>query len=98
MPLISLTYFAVTNNKPAFAIESSKNLSSLSQKVYYQLLAIEEFMKVMDISFTRKFNLNENSIHKIIKKYSEIDNKWQYFIKTFQYKKIFKVYSARIEE
>ena len=29
---LSLTYFAVTNNKPAFAIESSKNLSTLSQK------------------------------------------------------------------
>ena len=44
---LSLTYFAVTNNKPAFAIETSKNLSSLSQKVFYQLLAIEEFMKIM---------------------------------------------------
>ena len=31
---LSLTYFAVTHNKPAFAIESSKNLSSLSQKVF----------------------------------------------------------------
>jgi hypothetical protein len=43
---LSLTYFAVTHNKPAFAIESSKNLSSLSQKVFYQLLAIEEFMNI----------------------------------------------------
>ncbi len=48
---LSLTYFAVTHNKPAFAIESSKNLSSLSQKVFYQLLAIEEFMKIMDIKY-----------------------------------------------
>jgi hypothetical protein len=31
---LSLTYFAVTNSKPAFAIESSKNLSSLSKKVF----------------------------------------------------------------
>ncbi|MBU1659022.1 succinylglutamate desuccinylase/aspartoacylase family protein [bacterium] len=63
---LSLTYYAVTNNKPAFAIESSKNLSSLSQKVFYQLLAIEEFMKIMDISFSRNFELNEVEIDKIL--------------------------------
>ncbi|MDB2562174.1 hypothetical protein N9X61_01070 [Sulfurimonas sp.] len=66
---LSLTYFAVTNNKPAFAIESSKNLSSLSQKVYYQLLAIEEFMTIMGISFKKDFSLNEESIKKIIYEY-----------------------------
>ncbi|MBU1927872.1 succinylglutamate desuccinylase/aspartoacylase family protein [bacterium] len=66
---LSLTYFAVTNDKPAFAIESSKNLSSLSQKVFYQLLAIEEFMKIMNISYIRKFDFNENEIAKIIENY-----------------------------
>ncbi len=70
---LSLTYFAVTNNKPAFAIESSKNLSSLSQKVFYQLLAIEEFMNIMGISFTRDFDLTENNISKIIKNYGKLD-------------------------
>ncbi len=65
----SLTYFAIRNNKPAFAIETSKNLSSLSQKIYYQLIAIEEYMKIMDISFTRNFSLNTKSINKIIKEY-----------------------------
>lgn len=69
---LSLTYFAVTNNKPAFAIESSKNLSSLSQKVYYQLLAIEEFMNIMEISFKRNFDLNEKSIATIIDKYGTL--------------------------
>ena len=69
---LSLTYFAVTNNKPAFAIESSKNLSSLSQKVYYQLLAIEGFMDVMDIKYKKKFEFNEKSIAQIIKKYGTI--------------------------
>ena len=69
---LSLTYFAVTNNKPAFAIESSKNLSSLAQKVYYQLLAIEEFMKIMGISFRKNFILNEKSIHKIIREYGTL--------------------------
>jgi len=65
---LSLTYFAVTNNKPAFAIESSKNLSSLSKKVFYQLLAIEEFMKIMKISFEREFDLNEKALNKILQK------------------------------
>jgi len=69
---LSLTYFAVTNNKPAFAIESSKNLSSLSEKVFYQLLAIEEFMNIMDISYTKDFTLNEKNISKIIKNYGDL--------------------------
>ncbi len=68
----SLTYFAVTNNKPAFAIESSKHLPSLSKKVFYQLLAIEEFMKVMDIKFERKFALNAKMIDNILKQYGTL--------------------------
>jgi len=69
---LSLTYFAVTNNKPAFAIETSKNLSSLAQKVFYQLLAIEEYMKVMGIEYEREFELDENEIAKIIKNYGKL--------------------------
>ena len=69
---LSLTYFAVTNNKPAFAIESSKNLSSLSQKVFYQLLAIEEFMNIMKISYSKDFKLNEKNLNKIIKEYGNL--------------------------
>ena len=68
----SLTYFAVTHDKPAFAIETSKNLSSLSQKVFYQLLAIEEFMKIMHITFKRNFELNEKNIKKILKNYGKV--------------------------
>jgi len=68
----SLTYFSVTNNKPAFAIESSKNLSSLAQKVFYQLLAIEEFMKIMNITYSKDFTLNEFEIDKILRKYGEL--------------------------
>jgi len=70
---LSLTYFAVTNNKPAFAIETSKNLSTLSQKVFYQLLAIEEYMKIMGISFKRDFVLNEENLSKIIKNYGNLE-------------------------
>lgn len=68
----SLTYFAVTNNKPAFAIESSKNLSTLSQKVFYHLLAIEEFMNTMGIVYEREFNLDDKSIDKIIAEYGNM--------------------------
>jgi hypothetical protein len=70
---LSLTYFAVTHNKPAFAIETSKNLSTLSQKVFYQLLAIEEFMKIMQINYVRDFELNEKNIAKIIKNYGTLE-------------------------
>lgn len=70
---LSLTYYAVTNNKPAFAIESSKNLPTLAQKVFYHLVAIEEFMNIMDISFTRKFNLTEENIDKLIKEYGSLN-------------------------
>ena len=69
---LSLTYFAVTNKKPAFAIESSKNLSSLSQKVFYQLLAVEEFMNIMGISFTREFELNEHKLADMLKNYGNL--------------------------
>ncbi|PUE66234.1 M99 family carboxypeptidase catalytic domain-containing protein [Arcobacter lacus] len=55
---LSLTYFAVTNNKPAFAIETSKNITDLTEKVIYQLKSIEEFMKIMEIEFQRDFDIN----------------------------------------
>ena len=54
----SLTYFAVTHNKPAFAIETSKNITDLTYKVIYQLKSIEEFMSIMDIKFEREFDIN----------------------------------------
>jgi len=70
---LSLTYFAVQHNKPAFAIETSKSLSSVSQKVFYQLLAIEEFMKIMHIKYSRDFKLNERNLTKIIKDYGTME-------------------------
>ncbi len=65
----SLTYFAVTHNKPAFAIETSKNLTTLSQKVFYQLLAIEEFMNIMGIKFQRDFTMDIATIEKLLRNY-----------------------------
>lgn len=70
---LSLTYFAVTNDKPAFAVETSKNLSKLSHKVFYQLLAIEEFMKIMGIQYSRDFTFTEQEIAKIIKDYGRLN-------------------------
>lgn len=63
---LSLTYFAVINNKPALAIETSKNITELTYKVIYQLKSIEEFMKIMDIKFERDFDINN---------YKEIESK-----------------------
>jgi hypothetical protein len=64
---LSLTYFAITHNKPAFAIETSKNIPNLTYKVQYQLKAIEEFMNVMGIEYERDFNLdNFDELNKIV--------------------------------
>jgi len=63
---LSLTYFAIRNHIPAVAIETSKNLKKLSQKVKYQLLAIEEFMKNMGIEFSRDFKITNQNIKKIL--------------------------------
>lgn len=68
----SLTYYAIRENKPAFAIETSKNLSSLSEKVFYQLLAIEEFMKIMHIDFYRDFDFTEKNITKMLQNYGTL--------------------------
>ncbi len=70
---LSLTYYAVTHDKPAFAIESSKNLPSLSQKVFYHLLAIEEFMNIMEIDFTREFDLDEKNIAKLLEEHGDLN-------------------------
>ena len=62
----SLTYFAITNNKPAFAIETSKNITDLSHKVFYQLKTIEKFMNEMNIKYTRSFELSQETIKKLL--------------------------------
>jgi len=62
----SLTYFSIQNNKPAFAIETSKSITDLSQKVFYQLKTIEEFMHIMNIKYTRTFELNKETIQKLL--------------------------------
>jgi len=63
----SLTYFAINNNKPAFAIETSKELQTTTQKVYYQLRAIEAFMQIMGIKYQRDFELESENLKNITK-------------------------------
>jgi len=64
---LSLTYFAITHSKPAFAIETSKNIKDLPTKIYYQLRAIEEYMKILGIKYKRSFPLTISAIKKLLK-------------------------------
>lgn len=64
----SLTFYAINHNKPAFAIETSKNLPTLEEKVFYQLRAIEGYMRYMGISYQRTFDLTPENLKDILKK------------------------------
>lgn len=61
----TLTYFAINNGKAAFANEASKELN-LQERVYYHLLAIEEYMNIMGIEFERKFDITTPEIKNVI--------------------------------
>lgn len=61
----TLTYFAINNNKSAFGHETSKSLN-VAQRVYYKLLAIEKFMDIMGIKYTKKFKLNIKDIKRVL--------------------------------
>ncbi|MDP1785662.1 MAG: M99 family carboxypeptidase catalytic domain-containing protein [Sulfuricurvum sp.] len=63
----SLTFYAINHNKPAFAIETSKNLPTLEEKVFYQLRAIEGYMRYMGISYQRSFELTPENLNTILK-------------------------------
>ena len=51
----TLTYFAITNGKPAFGVEASKSFS-LPVRAYYHIQVLESFMKHLGIGFKRKFD------------------------------------------
>ena len=61
----SLTYFAITNGKPAFAHEASKTLP-LRERVYYHLLGIEGFLQAVGVEFERNFDLTPKTIASLI--------------------------------
>jgi hypothetical protein len=62
----SLSYFAVRNQKPALAVESSKT-HPVYLRTYYHLLALEATMQQMGIHFTRDFQLTPMGVKQIIK-------------------------------
>jgi len=61
----TLTYYAVTNGKSAFGHETSKSLP-IPHRVYYKLLAMEKFMDIMGIEYTKKFEMNIKDIKKVL--------------------------------
>ncbi len=80
--LKALTYFVISNNKAAFANESSKNLP-VHLRVYYHLLAVENYLKTAGLEFTRSFELSPEGVNKAINRELEVrlfDNKILLFL------------------
>lgn len=67
----TLTYFAITNEKPAFGVEASKTLSK-PERVYYHLLVLENFMTEMGIEFQRHFDLTAANVKLAIQENRDI--------------------------
>jgi hypothetical protein len=61
----TLTYFAITNGKPAFGLEVSKTFPT-HLRVYYHLLLLETFMRHMGIRYQRRFDLEPTSVDRAI--------------------------------
>ncbi len=57
----SLSYYAVRQNKAAFGLEASKELS-VSERTYYHLMMIEEFLRLAGVQFKRNFDLTPKGI------------------------------------
>lgn len=65
--LNSLTYFAITKGKPAYANEASKELDVYT-RIYYHLIALEEYMRIAGLEFERTFELTPKGIEEVMKK------------------------------
>lgn len=63
--LKSLSYFAIKNGKAAYANEASKTLP-VHERVYYHLIAVEEYLKLAGIGFKRKFELTPQGVKKAL--------------------------------
>lgn len=57
----TLTYFAITQGKPAFGIEGSKNLPPVTS-AYYHLAVVESFFRSFGIEFERSFELDTRQV------------------------------------
>lgn len=62
----SLSFFAVRNDKPAIAIEASKK-QSVHLRAFYHLVAMESFMRQMQIGFRRDFPLTPEGVGEVIR-------------------------------
>ncbi|MDE5591529.1 MAG: succinylglutamate desuccinylase/aspartoacylase family protein, partial [Helicobacter sp.] len=69
----SLTFFAITNFKPALAIETSKNINELDLKVFYQLSSIEALMDILGIEYERNFVMTLEGIREKISEYGTLN-------------------------
>lgn len=65
--LNSLTYFAISKGKPAYANEASKELDVYT-RIYYHLIALEEYMRIAGLEFERSFELTPKGIEEVMKK------------------------------
>ncbi|MEE3776402.1 M99 family carboxypeptidase catalytic domain-containing protein [Campylobacter sp. CX2-4080-23] len=63
--LKSLSYFAIKNGKSAYANEASKSLP-INERVYYHLIAVEEYLKLAGIEFKRDFELTPQGVKKAL--------------------------------
>ena len=61
----TLTYYAIGQKKAAFGNEASKELLT-HERAYYHLLAVEKYMQIMGIEFTRSFELTPLGVYKAI--------------------------------
>ena len=61
----TLTWFAVRNGKAAFGLEASKTLPTYL-RAYYHLVAVEAYMSLMGIEYTRSFELTPAGVRKAI--------------------------------
>lgn len=61
----SLSYFAVCQNKAAFGLEASKELS-VALRAYYHLRMVEEFLKMAGIEFRKDFPLTPKGVEKAL--------------------------------
>lgn len=61
----ALTYYALRQQKPAIALEASKNLPT-EQRVYYLLSAMEAYLQQVGIRFSRDFPLTLQAIDRAL--------------------------------
>jgi hypothetical protein len=67
----TLTFFAIEQGKPAFAVEASKSLGT-AHRTYYHLLAVEGYFKAFGIEFERGFPLTPHGVEAAIASHPQI--------------------------